>query len=186
MRILNEEYLSHHGIKGQKWGVRRFQNPDGTLTQAGKQHRSESGNKSGIDKEKLKKVGKAVAIGAAVGIGAAYVARSGLLTAAANDAAIYGAKSVISQLGKDYIDKTMNRKIMKEVVTPAVKKVAVGAAQGVVIAATTKALEKAVGKENADAMKQAYNAYNKKNKIGQVPDLFGNNKLFKEDDDDDE
>lgn len=28
--------LVHHGIKGQKWGVRRFQNPDGTLTEAGK------------------------------------------------------------------------------------------------------------------------------------------------------
>ncbi|HAG57683.1 MAG TPA: hypothetical protein DCL14_06600 [Ruminococcaceae bacterium] len=25
------EFLAHHGIKGQKWGVRRFQNPDGTL-----------------------------------------------------------------------------------------------------------------------------------------------------------
>lgn len=30
------DYLMHHGIKGQKWGVRRFQNPDGTLTEAGK------------------------------------------------------------------------------------------------------------------------------------------------------
>lgn len=28
--------LSHHGIKGQKWGVRRFQNEDGTLTNEGK------------------------------------------------------------------------------------------------------------------------------------------------------
>lgn len=28
--------LSHHGIKGQRWGVRRFQNPDGTLTELGK------------------------------------------------------------------------------------------------------------------------------------------------------
>lgn len=29
-------YLAHHGIKGQKWGVRRFQNEDGSLTPAGK------------------------------------------------------------------------------------------------------------------------------------------------------
>ena len=32
---LDVDYISHHGILGQKWGVRRFQNPDGTLTNAG-------------------------------------------------------------------------------------------------------------------------------------------------------
>ena len=32
--------LYHHGIKGQKWGVRRFQNPDGTLTEAGKKRQA--------------------------------------------------------------------------------------------------------------------------------------------------
>lgn len=28
--------LFHHGIKGQKWGIRRYQNPDGSLTAEGK------------------------------------------------------------------------------------------------------------------------------------------------------
>ena len=29
-------YLAHYGVKGMKWGVRRFQNADGSLTSAGK------------------------------------------------------------------------------------------------------------------------------------------------------
>ena len=33
-------YLMHHGIKGQKWGVRRYQNRDGTYTSEGKRRRN--------------------------------------------------------------------------------------------------------------------------------------------------
>lgn len=34
--LAHSDELYHHGIHGQKWGVRRFQNPDGTLTEEGK------------------------------------------------------------------------------------------------------------------------------------------------------
>lgn len=33
---MSDYILEHHGIKGQKWGIRRFQNYDGTLTAKGR------------------------------------------------------------------------------------------------------------------------------------------------------
>lgn len=34
----NAEYLKHYGVLGMRWGVRRYQNPDGSLTDKGKRH----------------------------------------------------------------------------------------------------------------------------------------------------
>lgn len=40
--LYNSEFynneIMHHGIKGMHWGVRRYQNPDGSLTEAGRKH----------------------------------------------------------------------------------------------------------------------------------------------------
>ena len=35
-RVTYSNELYHYGVKGQKWGIRRYQNPNGTLTEDGK------------------------------------------------------------------------------------------------------------------------------------------------------
>jgi|LGOV01.1.fsa_nt_gb hypothetical protein len=54
--MYDNNYLSHFGIKGQRWGVRRFQNSDGSLNAAGKRNAAK-GERKEIKKE-LHKVNK--------------------------------------------------------------------------------------------------------------------------------
>jgi hypothetical protein len=54
----NDE-LYHHGIKGQRWGVRRYQNEDGTLTSSGQKRLSRNGRKrqtSSADQELMNRL----------------------------------------------------------------------------------------------------------------------------------
>lgn len=65
-RQLEDDELAHHGILGQKWGIRRFQNYDGTRTEAGKKRygtlkslpKGPYTTKSLFGKEKPSKAGK--------------------------------------------------------------------------------------------------------------------------------
>lgn len=79
-----DSFLCHHGIKGQKWGIRRFQNEDRTLTPAGKErygrNKTESAE-SKSDSDTAKKIAKtalAVAGTAAVAYGGYKLANSDL------------------------------------------------------------------------------------------------------------
>ena len=52
--FISETELYHHGIKGMKWGIRRYQNADGSLTPAGKKrYTDKDGNLNAAGKKKF-------------------------------------------------------------------------------------------------------------------------------------
>lgn len=103
--------LMHFGIKGQKWGVRRWQNDDGTLTPDGKAKYEQSmkdASKYQTAKERLKKVAKGGAVGLAVGagvIGGVALAENSAYNMGGVHKALLNA--VTTSHGRDFAAKTL-------------------------------------------------------------------------------
>lgn len=111
-----QTFIAHHGIKGQKWGVRRFQNADGSLTKAGKERYNEQNSSDSSDNhenqkfhltEKQKKYCKTVAIAT----GAALVAYAGFKLADSGELNRLCEKAKELSLGADYIFDFQTHKV---------------------------------------------------------------------------
>ncbi len=69
VKRINNDELYHHGVKGQRWGVRRYQNSDGSLTDLGRKHYNvETSVKKGM------KIGAAAGTAYGAALGASVVA----------------------------------------------------------------------------------------------------------------
>ena len=75
--LISSDELRHHGIKGQRWGVRRFQEEDGSLTPAGKERYDDNKKQIQNEEQDTKKntifTKRNIAIGATAAVAALAV-----------------------------------------------------------------------------------------------------------------
>ena len=106
--IISNGELYHHGVKGMHWGVRRYQNTDGSLKAAGRKRYTDGGKKQLTDEEraarnaKIKSTAKKVAIGVGV---TALVAAGTYAAVKYNNKTMAEAKQIMSDVHKKKMDE---------------------------------------------------------------------------------
>ena len=111
--IISNDELYHHGVVGMHWGVRRYQNADGSLKPAGRKRYTEGGEKKQLTDEeraarkaKIKSTAKKVAIGVGV---TALVAAGTYAAVKYNNKTMAEAKQIMSDAHKKRVDEYLEQ-----------------------------------------------------------------------------
>lgn len=99
--------LYHHGIKGQRWGVRRYQNADGSLTEAGKNKYYTKGRINDRGKIKRAKAQKIQKIGRSK-ITAGGLAATGIIAGINHYWFYKPVRNIVHEMGNIKINKMKN------------------------------------------------------------------------------